>query len=406
MKITIENFLAFSEPVTFDLKKINLFIGGNNCGKSTFAKFIELIQSIKIDRSFLDIPRPNYLDYKSSCFGDLRNFKSQPKKKIKSQFEFTSCNNEISIEFEVSEVKGGFGPFDNGSGRGEITLFKINNHIVYKKNKEPLSYSTSNMGLILLKETILSFNGEYQHHEFSEWEFDDWVNSKPKCVDLIHVINRFFLNEILKFNVVENKSESNILQESLYSINSKSTKNFGIEIIEKKLFLNSSSSKTKSTYIDSLFYAKQYELETPIKAMGSGFRNLIQIIANNSSDSFNAYIFENKYIPILQEPEIGLHPNWQAKIFKILVEQHVIIETHSLVILRALQLEVAEGNYKPEDVIIHNFFRDKKGTIKINPISISKTGILIGEFQSGFQDEVSKIEMKLWQIQQKQINQN
>jgi predicted ATPase len=89
-----------------------------------------------------------------------------------------------------------------------------------------------------------------------------------------------------------------------------------------------------------------------------------------------------------------------------LVEQHVIIETHSLVILRALQLEVAEGNYKPEDVIIHNFFRDKKGTIKINPISISKTGILIGEFQSGFQDEVSKIEMKLWQIQQKQINQN
>jgi hypothetical protein len=32
--------------------------------------------------------------------------------------------------------------------------------------------------------------------------------------------------------------------------------------------------------------------------------------------------------------------------------------------------------------------------------------MLLGEFAKGFHEEISDIEMKLWQIQQKQINQN
>jgi AAA15 family ATPase/GTPase len=405
MKITIENFLAFSEPVTFDLKKINLFIGANNCGKSTFSKFIELIQTGNISGGIIDIPRPKYLNYKTSNFNDLRNIASPHDKKIKSKFEFETSRNIIKIEFELSQIMSGDGPFDNAAGKGYITSFKINNHFVYNENKK-LSGITLKKGLLLLKETILSFDGDYQHYEFSEWEFDEWTDNEPKFGNLVDVLNRFFLNEVLKFNVIHNDSDSTVFQDSLYSLNRKTMKNFDIEIIEKKMYLHSYIKDLEPQYLDSLFYAKQFELETPIKSMGTGFQNLIQIIANNSSESFNSYIFKNKYIPILQEPEIGLHPNWQAKIFKLLVEQHAIIETHSLVILRALQLEVAEGNYKPEDVIIHNFYRDKKGTIRINPIRISKTGILIGEFQSGFQDEVSEIEMKLWKIQQEQINNN
>jgi predicted ATPase len=299
----------------------------------------------------------------------------------------------------------GDGPFDCADGIGYITSFKINNHIVYNQNKK-LSDLTLNKGLLLLKETILSFDGDYQHHEIGEYEFEKLLNKKQQRGHLENILLRFFLNEILKFNVVKNSSESNIFQDSLYSVNRKTMRNFDVEVIEKKMYLHSNFKNIEPKYIDSHFYAKQFEVETPLKSMGTGFQNLIQIIANNSSGSFNSHIFNNKYIPILQEPEIGLHPNWQAKIFKLLVEQHAVIETHSLVILRALQLEVAEGNYKPEDVIIHNFHRDKKGTIKINPIRISKTGILIGEFQSGFQDEVSEIEMKLWKIQQEQINQN
>jgi predicted ATPase len=123
-------------------------------------------------------------------------------------------------------------------------------------------------------------------------------------------------------------------------------------------------------------------------------------------EGFDRHLKQTQLFPILQEPEIGLHPDWQVKLFKLLVSKLAIIETHSLVILRALQLEVAEGNYDPEDVLIHNFYRDNNNVIRINPIRINKTGMLLGEFAKGFHEEISDIEMKLWQIQQKQINQN
>ncbi len=67
----------------------------------------------------------------------------------------------------------------------------------------------------------------------------------------------------------------------------------------------------------------------------------------------------------LEQPEIHLHPRAQVKLAEILVQAAnrgvvVVAETHSAVLLLAIQTLVAEGKLKPDDTRLHWFTRSNK----------------------------------------------
>lgn len=111
----------------------------------------------------------------------------------------------------------------------------------------------------------------------------------------------------------------------------------------------------------------------------------------------------------IEEPEIHLHPKYQALLADMFVDAyqnkkiHFIIETHSEYLIRRLQLLVAgvdaEQKLDKDDVSISYIYTkeeaEKENQQLVKNISICEDGYLDDTFGSGFFDEASKLSRKL-----------
>ncbi|MDR2704417.1 MAG: DUF3696 domain-containing protein [Planctomycetaceae bacterium] len=96
----------------------------------------------------------------------------------------------------------------------------------------------------------------------------------------------------------------------------------------------------------------------------------------------------------LEQPEIHLHPIAQRILAEILVEAanrnvHVVVETHSALLLITLQTLVAKREISPNQVALHWFQRDKNGNTNVTTAELSKKGTF-GEWPVDF----GKVELK------------
>lgn len=99
----------------------------------------------------------------------------------------------------------------------------------------------------------------------------------------------------------------------------------------------------------------------------------------------------------LEEPETHLHPRAQVKLADILVDAamrgvRVAAETHSTLLLTAIQTLVAKGELKPELVRLHWFRRDPRtGATQVTPASLDENGAF-GDWPEDFDDVILKAE--------------
>ena len=95
----------------------------------------------------------------------------------------------------------------------------------------------------------------------------------------------------------------------------------------------------------------------------------------------------------LEEPEIHLHPRAQTKLAGILAGAakrgvRVVAETHSTLLLTAIQTLVAKGELSPDLVKLHWFQRDpKSGITKVTSANLDENGAF-GDWPEDF-DEVA-----------------
>jgi hypothetical protein len=146
---------------------------------------------------------------------------------------------------------------------------------------------------------------------------------------------------------------------------------------------------------DSWFYLDE---------LGSGLRKFINLITNfeYAYKSYREQMYEGFYF--LEEPENKLHPDLEIKLVDFLLNKnscHVVVETHSQNIIRALQLAVAEKRIDADEVGIFDFSMSSNEGIKIKQINISEQGVLESNFKSGFADLSRQIDNKLFDIYHK-----
>jgi predicted ATPase len=95
----------------------------------------------------------------------------------------------------------------------------------------------------------------------------------------------------------------------------------------------------------------------------------------------------------LEQPEIHLHPRAQAAFAKLLRAAvvrgvKVVVETHSALLIRAIQTLVANGNLKNDDVALHWFSRDMiRGWTVVTSATLDRFGSF-GDWPEDF-DEVT-----------------
>ena len=92
----------------------------------------------------------------------------------------------------------------------------------------------------------------------------------------------------------------------------------------------------------------------------------------------------------LEQPEMHLHPRAQVKLAQVLADAakrgvRVVAETHSSLLLLAIQTLVAEGDLSPELVKLHWFTRSDNGATEINTADLDEAGAY-GDWPEDFDD--------------------
>lgn len=100
----------------------------------------------------------------------------------------------------------------------------------------------------------------------------------------------------------------------------------------------------------------------------------------------------------IEQPEIHLHPRAQAALAKILAAGaergvRVVVETHSTVLLLALQTLVAEGKLSPDLVKLHWFSRRRDGSTDITSADVDESGAF-GDWPVDFADVLQETESR------------
>jgi predicted ATPase len=99
----------------------------------------------------------------------------------------------------------------------------------------------------------------------------------------------------------------------------------------------------------------------------------------------------------LEEPEIHLHPRAQVRLADVLADAakrgvRVLVETHSTLLLTAIQTLVANGSLKPELVRLHWFQRGPRtGVTEVTRASLDENGAF-GDWPEDFDDVILKAE--------------
>jgi predicted ATPase len=98
----------------------------------------------------------------------------------------------------------------------------------------------------------------------------------------------------------------------------------------------------------------------------------------------------------IEQPELHLHPRAQQVMAEVLANAakrgvRVVAETHSSILLLAVQSLVAEGKLDPALVKLHWFQRDERGATQVNSTDLDENGAY-GDWPEDFGEVRAEVE--------------
>lgn len=125
--------------------------------------------------------------------------------------------------------------------------------------------------------------------------------------------------------------------------------------------------------------------------VGFGLSQILSLVLT-MSDIFGG-------LTLIEQPELHLHPKSQAQLGKSLAwtakRQNFMIETHSEHLIRGVQVSVANGTLRPEDVSVYYVSQNEKGESTVRDMQIDDRGYFSQDFPDGFFDQGYKLGMEL-----------
>jgi len=105
----------------------------------------------------------------------------------------------------------------------------------------------------------------------------------------------------------------------------------------------------------------------------------------------------------IEEPESHLHPVLQRALSEHVTEtvgrlqpgSRILMETHSQHILLGMQIQVARGRLRPDQVQVYWVHQDEQGRSRAEPVSLSEEGRLVGGWPSDVYSEINDMAAEL-----------
>jgi predicted ATPase len=128
--------------------------------------------------------------------------------------------------------------------------------------------------------------------------------------------------------------------------------------------------------VGSLFVDTELKISSKLALASYGSRQILTVITQ-------LFWSEPGDIIMIEEPEISLHPESQAKLPELFAEaiseeKQIIVTTHSDFFPYALRRAI-EHSLKVEDIAIYHVERDERGCTKAEPLKLDKNGYIEGK---------------------------
>ena len=449
--LNLHNFRSFqNEHIEFS--KINILIGENSGGKSSLLKFLlSLKQTLENPQEANLKLRGDYTDlgnYEEVIFNKIKSRKLKfgfESRELYHEYFKKNGANILGVQKAPQNIKDSILKIgDNGLSHNTEIFFEISSKLNEHNNINTIIRNNGLGELLILQkkgdkknssQRELNCDLEYTHNG-KKLKFDNCIAFKEGFFS--------FVGHELK-NLCEKKLK-NKHHTVYYSIAYLLIfQNFIQEEILRMKFVNPIGTNPKRFYFqeDKKANYKMIDIEKFVSLMGDtesdkkfkgriemfnkiikdfGIAEKIEVIKdktlpvlalNVKTNGFWSNITDVGYgvslqIPILfqalmsekytggrgetiliEQPEVHLHPNLQAKFIETLLgigtNNNYIIETHSEHIIRKLQVLVKLKKIKPADVTIHYFKRNIE-KFEVTKHSILEDGKLSSPFPAGFYD--------------------
>ncbi len=358
-EIKIENFRGIKSLELKDFKKVNLFVGKNNCGKTS------ILEAIFWSLNPLDINIPVSLGIFRNFHGsealEISNFFKRFETSLKSFF-YRLEDNKISIsskifgnkekieiepyygeenilDLNILSKKGKFQSKEVIKGlKFNFPLKNIDFKVFIKNENNNYSFVIDPLDLNSDIKNITTYKGRYLNDEISKIgdaikEFSDLLNNK-KEEDLFKLLREIepSLEDIL---ITEN---SNLL--------------VNLSGIKKRL---------------------------PFEIMGDGFKRIFRIAVFPINDNKT---LKNGGVLLIDEIENGLHYSIQKLVWEFLIKLakennfQIFATTHSLDCIQAL-MEI--GTQDSDDIRVYKLFKTEEDLFKTATYNKTKLNIALDE---------------------------
>lgn len=415
--ITLRNFRAFKQQ-TFHFKKLNIFVGRNNSGKSSALSALNVlaqtIQDTDLDGTplilnghfdqlgtFIDVVSGNISRRKMGIDISFDNFL------ISTEFKYRTQRRQIElVNFELSqdgnskykyfEAKDSYDIHVNGNRFENIfqgyrkirprfnNFFPMTNFIrdIYSMNRSGTGsfktaeemYRDASMALSRARRSL------FEH--FDKFDSISPFRDRPQRTYLYsgETARRVGITgSNMAVMLAADASRRGSLRKNLVGQVSEWFEYTGI---------------ARSIEVESLT-PRHFELclisndgtKHNICDVGFGCSQVLPVLVSGLSLFHNITPSQRRRIMIVQEPEIHLHPDAQAAMgsfFSSLVPRggQIFIETHSDNLVLRVARHVALGDIEPEDVAI--FFVSDSGEDRVQEISIGEDGTFKPDWPQGF----------------------
>jgi len=332
------------QDLSIQCSNLNLFVGTNSSGKSTFLQAMLLLAQKELNGKYISI----------GDFREVRNY-YMANEAIRIEVREKGKNKPVWIEFKEDKENDSYEvntiynseEFRTADFDDQQSLFGIsaeNIHYISCHRVGAADIYAKN----LLNESDFGIDGEYA---------------------LAYLLE----NEIMPINkelvVNEGKSTNSLLDQVNYWLDYIVGTTLKINDLKKTNYLQVKYNNNPANESSDALYCR------PVN-VGSGISYLISIIIACLGSNDGATI-------IIENPEIHLHPKAQSKLSEFLYfvsksNRQLFIETHSDHIFNFLRAGIATGKVLDNAISINFFAMNAKYETQCNPIIIKEYGKIIG----------------------------
>ncbi len=371
MKISIQNFKSLHSKTTFDLRKVNLFVGANNTGKSALGKFFQTMNSNSRNTSAggLRLDAVNAFAEQGEDWRSLV-FKGDTNHPLVFEIDLevygTTCTARVTFEYDPNRHLMNH-PTVQCGGISEIQLFFGKYRLVRWEKERKEFYPTNIVGWIkhsFLEKSLPDYDEQMDFSNAAREAFglkdfsfepimmgdiEKLLSELPNIIDASELLltspNANFKDIFKSFQISEivpkkqiairnvmyifmfrliNSANGVLTQSSLHKgtkepqwfdyfsadLNASLKKYFGFEIERRALQYEDGE------VIDYRYFVLQNGVRSPLWDCGSGVSKVISWLTD-WYDHFGIEILTSHdpdaapQVIIIREPERELHPDWQ-----------------------------------------------------------------------------------------------